>query len=275
MGVFVVLFIAATAGSAWGRPLMATVTVVHALPGFTADVYVNGKLTLDGFKPETATDPLNLSPGRYELAIREVGATPTSKPALSGAVQLKGGQVLSIIAGLTLDGDPHLNIFPDDLSPVRPGHSRIVVRNVADVSPVDVLLNGDRLLRGVSNGQQKAVPIPAGKGSLEITGEGEDTALVNPTDVDLEEGAALILYVVGSRDQGTLDLMAQRLSDLHSSPPDVPAGDGGLATGWQPWPSWAIVLLLAGTVGLVTSGHALLRQQILTARRNERASRRG
>src|SRR5438093_3900940 len=109
-----------TAPGAQANPVTATVTVLHALPGFTADVYVNGKLTLSGFKPETATDPLALPPGRYKIDIRDVGAEPTAKPVLSGAVTLTAGQNLSIIAGLTAQGDPELNVFQNDLTRVPP-----------------------------------------------------------------------------------------------------------------------------------------------------------
>src|SRR6266536_977833 len=61
---------------------LATITILHGLPKVTADVYVNGKLTLDGFEPESATGALSLPAGDYDVAIREVGSSPTSDPAL-------------------------------------------------------------------------------------------------------------------------------------------------------------------------------------------------
>ena len=94
---FLVLVVVVAMAPVWAAfeaqaaPATATVTVLHALPGFTADVYVNGKLTLSGFKPETAAGPLELPPGRYRIAIRDVGADPASEPALAGAVTLKSG----------------------------------------------------------------------------------------------------------------------------------------------------------------------------------------
>lgn len=97
---FLVLVVIVAMAPVWAafeaqaRPARTTVTVLHALPGFTADVYVNGKLTLSGFEPETATDPLELPPGRYRIAIRDVGAAPTSEPALAGTVTLKAGENL-------------------------------------------------------------------------------------------------------------------------------------------------------------------------------------
>src|SRR5438094_9556674 len=68
----------------------ATVTIMHGLPGFTADVYVNEKLTLDGFKPKDATPALSLPAGRYDIAIRNVGESADTKPALQASVKLTG-----------------------------------------------------------------------------------------------------------------------------------------------------------------------------------------
>ncbi len=84
---------------------------------------MNGELTLSGFEPETATDPLELPPGRYVIEIRDVGADPTSEPALAGSVRLRTGQNLSIIAGLSVAGEPELNVFKNPLSPVPPGRA--------------------------------------------------------------------------------------------------------------------------------------------------------
>ena len=49
-----------------------TVTVIHGVPGVDVDVYVNGDLTLEDFKPETVTKPLELPAGDY--------TKPTSGP---------------------------------------------------------------------------------------------------------------------------------------------------------------------------------------------------
>ena len=41
----------------------ATVSILHAVPGATVDVYANGKALLTDFKPGTLTDPLMLPAG--------------------------------------------------------------------------------------------------------------------------------------------------------------------------------------------------------------------
>jgi len=232
---------------AQARPATTTVTVLHALPGFTADVYVNGKLTLSGFKPETATDPLELPPGRYRIAIRDVGAAPTSEPALAGTVTLKAGENLSIIAGLTVDGDPQLNVFRNALTPVPPGRARLIVRNVADVASIGVRLDGKRVFGSVPHGdQQKAQLEPGGPHQLEATVSGD--VAIGAEDLMLQEGTVGIVYAVGSARKGTLDFMFQTIRELQSSPTSVLTGDGGLATS-PAFPVWALATMTLAALG--------------------------
>ena len=46
----------------------ATVSVLHAVPGLTVDVYANGDELIPDFEPGTLTDPLTLPAGSYDLA---------------------------------------------------------------------------------------------------------------------------------------------------------------------------------------------------------------
>ena len=240
------------------RPAPATVTVLHALPGFTADVYVNGELTLSGFEPETATDPLELPPGRYEIEIRDVGADPTSEPALAGAVRLRTGQNLSIIAGLSVAGEPELNVFTNPLSPVPPGRTRLIVRNVADVQSIGVVLDGDRVFRSVGHGDEQTADLKAG-GPFELEATTSPDVAIGPEDLRLEEGTVAIVFAVGSAEQGTLNFMFQSIKGLQSVPGNVLTGDAGLAT--QPgMPVWAITTVALATIGLAWGIVTLVRR---------------
>jgi hypothetical protein len=233
---------------AHAQPATTTVTVVHALPGFTADVYVNGELTLSGFEPETATDPLELPAGRYRIEIRDVGADPTSEPALAGTVTLKAGENLSIIAGLTVDGDPQLNVFRNALTRVPPGRSRLIVRNVADVASIGVRLDGKRVFDSVPHGDQQKAQLEAG-GPYQVEATVSGDVAIGPEDLMLQEGTVGIVYAVGSADGGTLNFMVQTIRGLHSSPTSVLTGDGGLATP-PGFPVWAIATMMLAALGL-------------------------
>src|SRR3712207_1079705 len=49
------------------------VSVVHGIPDTPVDVYVNGKKTLDNFKPGDVAGPLNLEEGEYDIALTKPG----------------------------------------------------------------------------------------------------------------------------------------------------------------------------------------------------------
>ena len=63
-------------------------SVLHAVPDLTVDVYVDGKRTLDNFKPGMMAGPLELAAGTYEVAITAGDAKDDSDPAI-GPVDLK------------------------------------------------------------------------------------------------------------------------------------------------------------------------------------------
>jgi hypothetical protein len=222
---------------------VATVTVLHGLPGFTADVYVNGKLTLNGFRPEEATDPLELPAGDYHIDIRDVGAAADSSPVLSGTATVQPGQNLSIIAGLTESGDLTLNVYTNSQKPVPAGKTRLVVRHQAATTPLDVKVDGKTVHTGLANGDDVSELVAAGKHTIQFTDARADSGAIDPLDVNLKEGTEQILYVVGSAENQSLDVMSQVISDMQTDPSDILAGDGGLASeGGLPLPALALMV---------------------------------
>jgi hypothetical protein len=218
----------------------AVLTVLHGLPNFTADIYVNGKLTLDGFKPESVTEPLRLPAGSYEVAIRSVGEPPDAKPALKEALTLKPGGNYTAVAHLDGAGKPELSLFRNDLSPVPPGKSRLVIRNVADSPPLDVDLRGQQRFTGLAPMAQGVAVFPAGTYRISM-GAGDGTS-IDPASIQMGEGTAQLVYVIGSASDKTLDLMVQSISSLGSTPSGVATGTGGAAAP-SGFPAWAIALM--------------------------------
>jgi uncharacterized protein DUF4397 len=238
----------------------SSVTIVHGLPRFTADVYVNGELLLSGFKAESTTDPLTLTEGEYDVAIRNVGSPADSEPALQDVITLNGGLNVSIVAHLDEGGSPALSVFENDLSQIPAGESLLVVRHQAAAPAVDVLSDGETLLTDVTSGNEAETNLAVATHEVAVAAAGGGEELVSPTALQFEEGTAQVLYLIGSADDDTLGLMVQTVSGLQSAPSGVATGDGGLAE-TPGFPAWAAIVMIGAVLVLVASGLQLRRSR--------------
>ena len=102
----------------------AQLSVLHAVPGLTVDVYVNGERTLNNFKPGTLAGPLELAAGTYSVAITAADAEDDSDPAI-GPIDLKlaGGKNYTAVAHLKENGDPTATLFTNDTSRPTPARA--------------------------------------------------------------------------------------------------------------------------------------------------------
>lgn len=233
----------------------ATVYVVHGIPDTPVDVYVNGDLTLDDFQPETVAGPLDLPAGSYDVAITAADAADDSSPLLSTTADLTGGDNVSLVANLDASGSPTINAFVNDVSSVKAGESRVVVRHVAAAPAVDVRAGGAVVLSDVTNPNSGALTVPAGTVSADVTLAGTDTVVLGPVDLTLAEGTATFVHAIGSAEAVTLGLVSFTVSGLHSAPGGVPAGTGPADNTWAL--PLAGVVLVGGVALLLTSGRRL------------------
>ena len=94
--------------SAQAAPGDATVSVLHAVPGLTVDVYANGDELIPDFKPGTLSDPLTLPAGSYDLQVFADGDDPESAdPAIEASgVKVPAGANATVVAHLDAKGNP-------------------------------------------------------------------------------------------------------------------------------------------------------------------------
>jgi len=251
------MFVGSMAGVTSAAPAKGSVTIIHGVPGFTADIYLDDELLLDGFQPTSTAGPLRVAPASYLVDIREVGAPADSPPVLSGTVRVAAGSNISIVAHLTRAGDPTLTVFHNAFERLPAGRSLLLVRNVAAASPLSILLEGDRVKEGLREGGEWSLVTAPGRYEIAFespTGE----VLIPAADVRLEEGIAQIVYVVGSAEGDNLDLMLQTVRGLHSAPSGVLSGDGGLGASPE-FPTWAVTVMVAAGVTLLVCTGQLLR----------------
>lgn len=238
-----------------------TVTVVHGVPDLDVDIWVNGEATLPGFTFGTVSDALTLPAGDYDIEIYAAGTDPEGNdPALADTVTLPAGANASIVAHLDADGNPMLSVFVNDTSTIEAGNGRVTARHTAAAPAVDVWAGDSPLFENVSNPQEGVVDVPADTYPVSIVPTGETEPVVFETDLDVPEGTNVIVYAVGSLDDGSFTVLAQSIDGLHSAPEGVPTGSGGTAPG-QSGNLAAILALIAGAAAVAGGGAILARNR--------------
>lgn len=208
----------------------ATLSVLHGVPDLTVDVYVNGELTLDDFKPGDLAGPLELAPGTYSVAITAADAADASAPVLGPIdLPLAADKSYTAVAHLDAAGAPTASLFTNDISTTKAGEGRLTVRHVAAAPVVDVLANGAAAITGLANPDEKVLDLPAGTISAAVAATGTTDPVIGPADVKVAEGVNTIVYAWGSLEADNLALAVQTIDGLHSAPAGVPSGELGLA----------------------------------------------
>ena len=256
---------AAVAASAQAKPTAtATVSVLHAVPGPTVDVYANGKALLTNFKPGTLTDPVKLPEGTYDLKVTAAGAGANGAAVIqANDVKVPGGANITVVAHLSAAGKPVLTPYVNDVSKLSAGQARLTVRHDAAAPAVDVRAGGKPVFKSLTNPNEAKADLPAGTVSADVVLAGTSTVAIGPADVNLKEGTNTIVYAWGSASGKTLKLAVQTISGLHGNPSGIPGGTGGQAAeqSGADTPLWLIGVLGVTALGVVGFGTAAVQRR--------------
>ena len=227
----------------------AQLSVLHAIPDTTVDVYVNGALTLDDFTPGTLAGPLDLPAGSYELAITAPDAADASAPIIGPVtVDLAAGGNYTAVANLDAAGAPTANFYTNDLSTVAPGKAHLTVRHTAAAPAVDVLAGGTPVITDLVNPEEKTLAVDAGTISASVAAAGTTEPLIGPADLTLAEGTHTFVYAWGSLAEGNLALATQTIHGMESAPEAVPgaleSAQGGSGAALAAGAGVAVMLLV-------------------------------
>ncbi|WP_294570698.1 DUF4397 domain-containing protein [uncultured Arthrobacter sp.] len=269
VGTVLVMGAAAMAGpaSAAETQSQASLSVLHAVPDLTVDVYVNGALTLDDFTPGTLAGPLPLPAGNYQLAVTAADAPDASAPVIGPVdVTLEAGGNYTATANLDAAGNPTANFYTNDVSPVEAGKARLTVRHVAAAPAVDVLAGGAPIVPNLSNPGEASLSTAPGTVSAAVAAAGTTEPVIGPADLNLAEGTSTIVYAWGSLEGGNLALATQVIEGLQSTPGAVPGGQSGLAAQSAENNDGAVLGLGLGALLLALLGGAAVAGRRRTAR---------
>ncbi|WAC66449.1 DUF4397 domain-containing protein [Agrococcus sp. SL85] len=243
----------------------ATVSVLHAVPGLTVDVYVNGEEAIPGFEPGTLTDPMPMAAGTIDVQVFAAGEDPASaEPAIEASgIEVPAMANLTLVAHLAEDGTPMLSAFANDTSEIAAGEARLTVRHLAAAPAVDVRANGSAVVEGLTNPDEASLETAAGSVSADVVLAGTEDVVIGPADLDLAEGVNTIVVAWGSAEDGNLALAVQTV-DAHSAPSGVPSGLGGAAGDDS---AAGIVLAIMGLLGLAAVAAVATRRSAVAAQR--------
>jgi hypothetical protein len=190
-------------------------TVVHAVPSLSVDVYAKEDLLLEDFKPGTITPPVRLDPADYEIEITPANST---NEVLEGTVRVEGDTDATAVAYLAEDGDPTLGLFNNNQRPIHENNARFTVRHTAAASEVDVRFKRPggtwrNVTTELMNGEQAKRSLKARTYRFDVVLAGTDNRVLGPTSLKLERRTHYFAYAWGSLadDNLRLNLSTRRL----------------------------------------------------------------
>ncbi len=204
------------------------VYVVHGIPGAKAELRVDDRVVRRDVVAGTVVGPLGVAAGSHVVSL-----VPAAGAPITATVVVAAGRSVDVVAHLPADvgGAPKLTAFPDDLSAVGPGKSRLAVAHTAQVPPADIRVDGKPLLTNVANAEVLTVEVPATTYSVDVVATGtQGPAVLGPVDLTLRAGTLTRVYAFGSPAKGTMDVVVHVLPLRQQGarvPASVQTGTGG------------------------------------------------
>jgi hypothetical protein len=188
------------------------VSVVHAVPGLKVDVYTNGRLLLEDFRPGQTAGPLRVPADTYRL---DVTRANKSRAVMAKKATLERGADASIVAYLGKSGNPKLGVFVNEIRPIRSGRARITVRHVAAATKVDVALRRDgkgwrKAITGLASGDEASAKFRVGRARAAALLAGTKTRAIGPAHLRLSSPTHLFVDAWGSSESGYRFLVQSR-----------------------------------------------------------------
>ena len=249
----------------------ADVWVVHAFPGVTVDVFINGELAIDAFAPGDVEPLVDVAPGNYVIDIAADSADTTITPGdgLFGTgaagVDVAAATSYSLVAHPDTSGDPILTPFVNDLSSVGAGNASVTVRHTANAPAVNVVALPDTVLfSGVTNTQQGTTSVPAGTYDIQVQVAADDSVAIDLPDTALADGTHYFIHAFGPQQDDSFSVVIFTIGD---TPSGVPGGSAGLVAENGDNAAGALAGAAVLLALLAAAGVVIARRQALKAER--------
>lgn len=204
------------------KPRTATVSVLHAIPaavlagsgvaGGVVDVCANGSVELVADLAPGQLKTLKVAPGAYTLTVHP-GALGCAGPAiLTATADVAAGRNYTVTANLFATGstppvESALNVYANNQAPLaktkkqsrKNGEGRVTVRHIAVAPAVDVFVNGDVAVSGLTNPNQAETTKKKGTYQVAagLAGAGLAGIALGPLPVKVRQGWNVIVYAWG------------------------------------------------------------------------------
>ncbi|HEX2906452.1 MAG TPA: hypothetical protein VHO69_06295 [Phototrophicaceae bacterium] len=187
---------------------------IHAIPGVTVDVFVNGVLVATNVAASGNVGPFTILTGMPTSVALFQSGSDYSTPLLSSTVSAPPGGAVIAVAYLAPGGVPALALIPVDTSPTT--QSRVVVAHLADAPPVDVVIsrNGavEQTVGPVTPGASVTFEIAPGEATGYIAVSGTTDPVLGPAVQNAQPGVVYIGLIVGAAADGSLQLLTHTLT---------------------------------------------------------------
>jgi hypothetical protein len=206
-------FVHGLPGDNVGRPRAFPVNVSVALETGGAPITF-----FNGVNFRSVNGPLRLAVGVYTVTVTEANPpNPGVVPAiqLSTTVEIRAGENIAVVAGLTASKLPQLVVFKNDVSRIAFGRTRLNVRHLAGAGPVDVALQSTIGLPSASvnnlanPAESPVINMLPGTYVVRVKAAGTPTELLPAASVPLAQRIGYFVYAVGDPANGTLGLVIQ------------------------------------------------------------------
>ena len=190
-----------TAAQPTGQPASTRlVTILHAVPG-ADDVYFNLDLALESLEFGTVTDPIELGGGgrdRRDFVVDVVSAGVPIRQSASDEVfnnlaSLPEVTNASIVVHPAEDGEPRVSDFLNDVSEVAAGDARLTVRHAAAAPAIDVLVDGEVVIKSLADSDEATLDIPSAAYAFAVAAAGTTDLVLGPLDLTPAQGASTII----------------------------------------------------------------------------------